>query len=207
MQITNGVNNNYDYSQVLMKKKAPGTSGTASSFSEAVTKVEQKETGKRMELSLVATAIGTELCGITATLLDSSTPDNPIVQLVVGRSSGDEIYNIEINKVNPQNASELEMFALCGYADVTGKGSGYDLGSYNTLSYGAILARYNGYTGTLNDEPPTWEQFANQKLDWTAIGRCSVNAVKNSKDMKQWEFALLENKLLNFFDDHFKKIS
>ena len=207
MQITSATNSGYDYSQVSMKKKLPGTSGKESGFSEVVTKVEQEEKGERLKLSTIATAIGPNLCGITATLLESSTPENPVIQLIIGTGEKEEIYNIEINKVNPQNASEMEIFALCSYADATGKGSDDDLGSYHTLAVGATLAKYNGYTGTMIDEPPTWEEFTNVKLDWTAIGKCSVNAVKNSKDMKLLEFALLENKLLKFFADHLKKTS
>lgn len=101
----------------------------------------------------------------------------------------------------------MEMFALCSYADEVGKGSGDSLGSYHTLDISAALAKYNNYPEELNDDPPLWEQFAEKKMDWTEIGKFTVDVFKDSEDIKMIELVLLENKLLNFFSDHIKKMS
>lgn len=101
----------------------------------------------------------------------------------------------------------MEMFALCSYADEVGKGSGDSLGSYHTLDISAALAKYNNYPEELNDDPPSWEQFAEKKMDWTEIGKFTVDVFKDSEDIKMIELVLLENKLLNFFSDHIKKMS
>ena len=101
----------------------------------------------------------------------------------------------------------MEMFALCCYADETGQGTGDSLGSYHALCLSCALAKYNGYTGELNEEPPSWDQFANRRMDWTKTERFTVDVFKDSRDIKMMELVLWGNKLLNFFSDHIKKIS
>ena len=59
----------------------------------------------------------------------------------------------------------------------------------------------------MNDAPPSWEQFTEKKIDWTEMGKFTVDVFKDSKDIKMIELVLWENKLLNFFSDHIKKIS
>lgn len=46
-----------------------------------------------------------------------------------------------------------------------------------------------------------------KKIDWTEMGKFTVDVFKDSKDIKMIELVLWENKLLNFFSDHIKKIS
>ena len=205
MQITGASGNKYNYGQMSMDRRYPDLNGEDKSFGNAVEKVEKEEKGEALSIAIAGKgAIGH---GVRAVLLEESTPDRPIIQVTSNYNGKREFFNIDISKVDPRNATEMEMFALCSYADATGKGSGDSLGSYHTLHISAALAKYNNYSGELNDAPPSWEQFTEKKIDWTEMGKFTVDVFKDSKDIKMIELVLWENKLLNFFSDHIKKIS
>lgn len=206
MQVTSMPYGKYDYSKNPMNRKIPGSQGGEESFGNAVTKAEKEEKGKHLNLAVVAGEGGMGY-GLIAMLPESSTPDNPIIQIISGVGGKREVYNIDISKIDPRNATEMEMFALCSYADEMGQGTGDSLGSYHTLSLSCALAKYNGYTGELNEEPPSWDQFANRRMDWTKTERFTVDVFKDSRDIKMVELVLWGNKLLNFFSDHIKKMS
>lgn len=206
MQVTSTLCGKYDYQKNPMNKKVPGSQGEDKSFGNAVTKAEKEEKGKHLNLAVVAGEGGMGY-GLIAMLPESSTPDNPIIQIISGVGGKREVYNIDISKIDPRNATEMEMFALCSYADEMGQGTGDSLGSYHTLSLSCALAKYNGYTGELNEEPPSWDQFANRRMDWTKTEKFTVDVFKDSRDIKMIELVLWGNKLLNFFSDHIKKMS
>ena len=206
MQVTSMPYGRYDYQKNPMNRKIPGSQGEDKSFGNAVTKAEKEEKGKHLNLAVVAGEGGMGY-GLIAMLPESSTPDNPIIQIISGVGGKREVYNIDISKIDPRNATEMEMFALCSYADEMGQGTGDSLGSYHTLSLSCALAKYNGYTGELNEEPPSWDQFANRRMDWTKTERFTVDVFKDSRDIKMVELVLWGNKLLNFFSDHIKKMS
>ena len=71
--------------------------------------------------------------------------ENPVIKVNVTRQGKTEEYRININEVNPRNASEIEMFALCNYADAKGIGTGGTFGSWQTLNYYRDNASHNGY--------------------------------------------------------------
>ena len=200
MQVTDTLCSQYDYRQKSVNRKITGSQEQENSFGDAVTKAEKGE-GKVLNITMAGHEGGMSY-GVAAVLLKESVPDNPIVQI----KYKDEVYNIDINKVNPQNATEMEMFALCCYADEMGKGSGDSLGSYRTLRISAVQAKYNGYTGKLNEEPPSWDEFSKERMDWTGIVGFAVEALKGWRDMKIMEFVLQENKLLNFLSEHIRKM-
>lgn len=205
MQVTSMPYGKYDYQKNPMSRKIPSSQGGEESFGNTVEKVEKEEKGKALSITIAGKGpIGH---GVRAVLLEESTPDRPIIQVTSNYNGKREFFNIDISKVDPRNATEMEMFALCSYADAIGKGSSDSLGSYHTMNISAVLAKYNNYTGELNDDPPSWEQFTEKKIDWTEIGKYTVDVFKDSEDIKMIELVLLENKLLNFFSDHIKKMS
>ncbi len=53
---------------------------------------------------------------------EDSTSQNPIIQIESNYGGKNSIYKISINDINPNNASHIEIFALCSYADEQGKG-------------------------------------------------------------------------------------
>lgn len=206
MQVTSMPYGRYDYQKNPMSRKIPGSQGGEESFGNAVAKAEKEEKGKFLNLTAVAGEGGMGY-GLIAMLPENSTPDNPIIQIISGVGGKREVYDIDISKIDPRNATEMEMFALCSYADEMGQGTGDSLGSYHTLCLSCALAKYNGYTGELNEAPPSWDQFANRRMDWTKTEKFTVDVFKDSRDIKMIELVLQGNKLLNFFSDHIKKMS
>ncbi len=83
MQVTSMPYGKYDYQKTPMNKKVPGSQGGEESFGNAVTKAEKEEKGKQLNLPLVAGKGGMDY-GLIAMLPESSTPDNPIVQIISG---------------------------------------------------------------------------------------------------------------------------
>lgn len=100
--------------------------------------------------------------GMVAKYTEDSTEDNPIIRVRVTKPNGVEEYRININEVNPRNASEIEMFALCCYADDKGSGTGGTFGSWQTLNYYRDNASHNGYFELTNET----DSFKNVKQDW-----------------------------------------
>lgn len=133
--------------------------------------------------------------GMRAEYAENFSADNPIITVKVQKGYGEvEEYNIDIRKVNPQNATEIEMFALCNYADATGNGTGGTFGSWQTLNYYRDNAAHNGYFEMTN----TMEQFKNIRQDWTSMVSAMINDYMNAGLYKQ---ALDGNKLLSAFSN------
>lgn len=100
--------------------------------------------------------------GMTAKYAEDYSEDNPVIQVNVTKPNGREEYRININEVNPRNASEIEMFALCNYADAKGIGTGGTFGSWQTLNYYRDNAAHNGYFEMTNST----DSFQSVKQDW-----------------------------------------
>lgn len=73
--------------------------------------------------------------GMRAQYSEDSTPDSPIIKVTVQTGGPEKVHYIDINHVDARNAAEIEMFALCCYADDTGKGTGGKFGTWQTLNY------------------------------------------------------------------------
>lgn len=74
-----------------------------------------------------------------------------------------EVFDIEIKKIDPKNASRMEMFALCCYEDKYGTGTGSTFGSFHTFRMYEETAIQNGYLNRENDQMSALEQFRNEK--------------------------------------------
>lgn len=132
--------------------------------------------------------------GMRAEYSENFSTDNPVITVKVQKGYGEvEEYNIDIRKVNPQNATEIEMFALCNYADANGNGTGGTFGSWQTLNYYRDNAAHNGYFEMTN----TMEQFKSIKQNWISMVSVMINDYMNAGLYKQ---ALDGNKLLGVFD-------
>lgn len=100
--------------------------------------------------------------GMTAKYAEDYSEEDPVIKVTVTKPNGREEYRININEVNPRNASEIEMFALCNYADVKGIGTGGTFGSWQTLNYYRDNASHNGYFKLTNGT----DSFQSVKQDW-----------------------------------------
>lgn len=100
--------------------------------------------------------------GMCAKYAEDYSEDNPVIKVTVQKPNGKEEYHVNINDVNPRNATEIEMFALCNYADAKGIGTGGTFGSWQTLNYYRDNASYNGYFELTNGI----DLFKSVKQDW-----------------------------------------
>lgn len=103
--------------------------------------------------------------GMCAKYAEDYSEDNPVIKVTVTKPNGTEEYRININEVNPRSATEIEMFALCNYADAKGIGTGGTFGSWHTLNYYRDNAAHNGYFELPNET----DSFKNVKQDWMSM--------------------------------------
>ncbi len=107
--------------------------------------------------------------------------ENPVIKVNVTRQGKTEEYRININEVNPRNASEIEMFALCNYADAKGIGTGGTFGSWQTLNYYRDNASHNGYFELANGI----DSFKSVKQDWMKMVRLMMKDYMDAGLFKQ----------------------
>lgn len=101
--------------------------------------------------------------GLKAQYAQESTDANPVVQVTSNYGGRWVSFKVHINEVDPENASQLEMFALCSHADAQGIGVSSGLGSFSKLKTFAANAELNGYISGMDG----YEQFINVKIDWS----------------------------------------
>lgn len=88
---------------------------------------------------------------------ENSTPANPIVK--VGN------YEISVNDVDPENATEIEMFALMSHLDKTGQSRNEGMSSFSKMRTYSQQAERNGFCSGIADATEVWDS----KRDWTEI--------------------------------------
>ena len=174
-------------------------------FSCAVTKSEETE-GEFLGLTMLPEEGKSMIYGMRAMLSDKSTPDKPIVQIVSNLDGKTEVYDVDISKVNPANATRMEMFALCSYADKYGEGSGSTFGSFNTFKIYEETAKVNGCMPSVNEGVSTWEAFRTVKENWMKISESVVDVLKTHKDPKVMELFAKGKKLLNLYSKYAESV-
>ena len=142
----------------------------------AVSIAETEDGGEFLGLTMVPEEGQSVTYGMRAMLSEKSTPDNPIVQVVSNLGGKKVIYNVEVNKVNPDNATQLEMFALLSYTDKMGITDGGTFGSHQQLEVYGGNASSIGYCGSLSGE----NVFLNERFDWAAIMEKMVQVYKDA---------------------------
>lgn len=103
--------------------------------------------------------------GMKAQYAAEYTPDNPVIQVTSNYGGEWVSYKVNVNEVDPRNASQIEMFALLSYSDDQGISDGESFGSYNRMKVYTDNAKMNGHWEG-NDN---WEDFINAKHDWIDI--------------------------------------
>ena len=137
--------------------------------------------------------------GMRAEYAEDFSADNPIIKVIVQTGGGEtEEYNINIDKIDTKNATEMEMFALCSYADANGMGTGGSFGSWQTLNYYRDNANHNGYFEMSN----TINRFKTLKQDWMVMVSSMMKDYLNSGLYRQ---VLDGNKLLGIFGGYVGK--
>ena len=108
-----------------------------------------------------------ESCMVIAFEPPESTADDPIVQLTMNNRMGEtQTYNIHVNDVNPNNATEMEIFAYLTYQGHIGNkipGAINNYAAYKSLKYQDELHENNNIAEYGN------RLFTSAQMDATAI--------------------------------------
>lgn len=108
--------------------------------------------------------------GMKAQYAPESTSENPIIQVTSNYGGETLSYNVNVNEVNPENASWLEMFALLSYADDAGISKGGTFGSYQQMKTYSYNACGSGYiAGYSVSSFSSFETFMTGKFNWPGI--------------------------------------
>ena len=172
--------------------------GTMSAASMQVDNHQAK--GDVLSLTTVAKP-GTNISyGVVAAYAKESTSTNPIINVTTNYDGKTVSYNINVNEVDPNHASRLEMFALCAYADDVGIGDKSTFGTYQTLQTYQEMAKYNGYISS-DSEGDTLEQFKNEKLNWVNMSHQVMDLLYKCNDLAQYNNGI---SIMNLFAKYSK---
>ena len=166
-----GLNQRQDFMAVFKKNIADmnllGEKRTATEYSKlydfyenvgnATTRTISSNNGKKIGVM----TIGNQ--GYIAKYADSSTDADPVIKI------GD--YEVHVNKVDPKNATEIEMFALTSYMDDKGLTDNTGMTSFNKMRAYSKQAEYNGFVNGIADSENAWSMSRN----WISI-------LENAKD-------------------------
>lgn len=99
--------------------------------------------------------------GMDAFHSDLSTAEDPIIKVSCNYGGEQRYYDVHVKEVDPSNASQMEMFAWCAWADENGITDGGTFGSYNKL-------KTYGYNASILDEfHDVYDaKNINTKVDW-----------------------------------------
>lgn len=121
--------------------------------------------------------------GMVATYASESTDKNPIIQVKTNYGGETLAYNVAVNEVNPNQASKLEMFALCSYGDDKNPRNRSTFGSFQTLQVYETMAKHNGSTFiSEKDSSDNWKAFMNAKTDWKNLCKEVMSLVYRCHD-------------------------
>jgi hypothetical protein len=167
----------------------------------SIKQIEQAETGgEALGFTMVPKEGKQVVYGMSARLSEKSTADNPIVQIRSNLNGENKVYLVEIHKINPQHASQMEMFALCSYADYIGEGTGSTFGSYHTLRIMQDTAQTSGVTPTVNDGMSAVDNFMNAKKDWVQICKQACDLLKDVSEMRVRDLFMKGKKLTGLLE-------
>lgn len=151
-------------SQHTYQPGAVGLQTQGGAFSQAAKEAQgrlQQRESEILNITMVTDPATGQTYGCTARYSEDSTPENPIISVAMCANGKQEVYEVAVNKVNPQKATGLEMFALCCYMDDTGKGMG-GLGSWVKVKTMMWNASVNGGQPEISGK----DAFVNQTLNW-----------------------------------------
>lgn len=101
----------------------------------------------------------------SASYASSSTVGNPVIEIRMQRKNGkEELYMVSPRNVDPTKASQIEIFALCAYADSQGIAGG-STGSY---TYQKLLT-YARYGGIGDMRAKTADAFMSKQRNWSSF--------------------------------------
>ena len=132
---------------------------------------------------------------MTAEYTDDFSEDTPLIKVTINNAGNKQDYFVNIDEVNPRNASEVEVFALFSYADVHEKNMGFSSSIWNTLT--GYVKNNTSYTGMNHVE--SLEKSYEQKSDWIAMVGETRDEYMSSGLYKQVSDG---NKLISLFEHY-----
>lgn len=183
MGIAGILQGNVPYDQIYQNNKTSGN-GTTQTFSfdgvskdnDAVRNEDQENRTQpiagikvyRMEGRITSNVIGLGALAdgttYSASYAADSTAGDPVIEIRMQSKNGKtQVYQVSVNQVDPSNASQLEMFALCAHADAQMiAGCSKDINSYHLL---LRYAQEGGAGGVARNAT----EFLSDIRDWSAI--------------------------------------
>lgn len=120
--------------------------------------------------------------GMSAFYSDQSTEQDPVIRVSSNYGGERRYYDVHVKKVEPGNASQLEMFALSCYLDDKGITDGGTFGSFSRMKAYAGNAAYNGKAIDLQNP-----DNVSAKLDWISMLKEMANTyLQNTKTYSQY---------------------
>lgn len=134
-----------------------------------VSQTQQPKT-KVLGITMMADSRSNMAYGLRAQYATTATEEEPIIEIVSNYGGERTTYEVQVKQVNPRNATMLEMFALCSYADEKMLTEGSAFGSFRELkNYVSIAGNQK-----LGHKTQTYEEFLYEKHNWEA----TVNYMK-----------------------------
>lgn len=128
-----------------------------------------------------------------------SKKENPIIEVRLNYKGENVSRLVYIKSVNPKNATMLEMFALCCYADNVDIFKGENTSSFHQLKGYVHNAAMHGMCKIMT----RYKDFFNRKIDWDNV----INGVKDiyleGAVYDQYQECL---KLMDLFDYFYEKL-
>ncbi|NLK99660.1 MAG: hypothetical protein GX271_03260 [Clostridiales bacterium] len=186
-----GVNNQYGgYINGSYSKKQKASNNFMGHMSVTSKKVEKQEDGEVLGLTMINEPGTDRFWAMKAKYAECSTQENPVIYVETNYGGKTVTYNVNINEVDPNSASQLEMFALCSYADDVGIGDNSTFGTYKTLCSYQEMAHHNGYLDTQIEELSTFQQYKNVKLNWGNMSKKVIDLLYKCNDLIQYKKGL-----------------
>lgn len=137
---------------------------------------------------------------LSAKYSNNSSTSCPIITVTINSNNTTEEINININNINPDNATEAEIFAYCKYIESKLPDSPMYFTAYDKLNQFRNMAENEN----IFDTPYTTTDFLNTKKNWTSM----INSV-NKLYMKNGDYHNLINgkKLEGIFSGDIGKCS
>ena len=144
-------------------------------------------------------------CSLKVIVSEASSPDKLIVQVISNLTGTKQTYNynVEINKINPENASRLEMFALCSYVDRAAMGTESADGLFRTFKVYEEIARRSGILkqADISEE----QQFWDEPVDWVKVSESVCDILKDFRDSEIIELYFKGKELLKLYEKYLGK--
>lgn len=195
---TTGIVSGFHYRNEIYKK-ARGSRQTDfyANISDAAKMTEEKSSRPVLSMTMIPDG-GSVTYGMTAKYAEHSTAENPVIQVSSNYGGKTVLYDVNIHEVDPKNASQLEMFALCAYSDDQGITNRGTFGSYQRMKVFGQNAEMNGYCFGMGG----YQNFLNRKFDWMDLVSKMMNDYLQAGIYKQFQ----QGKQLMGMFDHFAKV-